>query len=140
MYQPIIKNTYTVEVVLNAAPSAGQKIKFVDIPQIRDVYTVGIQCFQRAQLTTSPSSLLVVTTIAGMTVTFAEQSSEDVFLYPCTDLNPALNSGITRMFKQKVLNFPKSYITINDATGLAVNQSVIFNILYYKFNELPKPK
>jgi len=70
--------------------------------------------------------------LTGMVLTLAIGSKEDVYLMPCEDLRPATNSGLIRLFKEKTINFPKSYITILDATGLAVNEALIFNIIYRK--------
>ena len=132
MYQPVIDYSYLAEIKLVNAPAANQKVNFLDIPQIRNVKTIGIECFRRADLTISPNSNTVVAVLTGMVLTLAIGSKEDVYLMPCEDLRPATNSGLIRLFKEKTINFPKSYITILDATGLAVNEALIFNIIYRK--------
>lgn len=138
MYQPVIQNSYLAEIKLVNAPAAGQKVNFLDIPQLRDdprdprrrVFTVGISCYNSSQLAVSPNSNTVVATLTGIVVTFAIHSTEEIFQIPAIDLNSATNSGLIRLFKDKVINFPKSYITILDATGLNQNESVLFNIIY----------
>lgn len=138
MYQPVIQNSYLAEIKLVNVPAAGQKVNFLDIPQLRDdprdprrrVLTVGISAYDAGQLTTSPNSNVVVSTLIGLVVTFAIHSTEELFQMPVSDLNSASNSGLIRLFKNKVINFPKSYITILDATGLNQNESVLFNIIY----------
>jgi hypothetical protein len=129
---PIAQYTYLAEIKLVNAPANGQKVPFLDIPQLRNVKTIGIECFKLTDLTISPNSNTVVSVLTGMVLTLAIQSAEDIYLYPCNDLNPALNSGLIRPFAEKKIDFPKSYITILDSTGLSQNESVLFNIIYRK--------
>lgn len=138
MYQPVIELSYLTEVKLVNTPTNGQRVNFLDIPQLRDnpnnpkfrVKTIGIECFDVNTLTISPNSNVVVGKLTGLVVTFAIGSTEEIFQFPCNDLNTPTNSGLIRLFKEKTINFPKSYITIVDATGLNVNESVIFNVIY----------
>lgn len=143
MYQPVIQNSYLAEIKLVNVPAAGQKVNFLDIPQLRDdpsdprrrVLTVGVSSYSAAQLTTSPNANTVVSTLVGLVATFAIHSTEEIFQIPVADLNSATNSGLIRLFKDKVINFPKSYITILDATGLNQNESVLFNVIYRRGNQ-----
>lgn len=132
MYQPIINRTYLTEIKLVNGPVAGQKINFNDVPQLRDVVTVGLECFYNAQLTISPNSNTVVTLVTGLVLTMVVDTTEEVFQMPCIDLVPGSNSGLIRLFRNKVFNLPKSYITILDATNLNQNESVLFNFIYEK--------
>jgi len=137
MYQPIIQRSYLTEIKLSTAPTANQRIFFLDIPELRDdeqgkVVIVGVECFNATSLITSPNLNAVVATVAGMTLTLTEQSTETIFQYVCSDLNPSANSGVIRMFNKKRINIPKSYITIFSIAGIAINQAVIFNFLYEK--------
>ncbi len=132
MYQPIIGRSYLTEIKLVNAPSVGQKVPFLDVPQLRNVYTVGIECFTATQLTRSPNSNAVVTVVTGMVLTLAINNTEEVFQIPCIDLVPGSNSGLIRMFKNKIVNLPKSYITIFDTGVLAQNEAVVFNFIYEK--------
>lgn len=130
MYQPVIFRSYLTEVKLVNPPTNGDKVPFLDIPQIRNVRTIGIECFQRADLSVTPNSNVTVNLLTGMIVTFSVQSTEEIYQFPCNDLRPANNAGLIRLFKEKVINFPKSYITIMDNTGLSQNEAVLFNIIY----------
>lgn len=140
MYQPVTEFEYTVEVKLVNAPAQGQKVPFVDIPQLRQggkskkelVKTIGIQAFNATDITVSPTTNAIVPVLTGMVLTLSVGSDEDIYQVPVNDLRSAANSGLIRLFKEKQINFPKSYITILDATGLAVSQSVLFNIIYRK--------
>jgi hypothetical protein len=140
MYQPVTDYSYLAEIKLVNTVAAGTRVPFLDIPQLRllmkGVKTVGLQCMSRTDLTVSPNSNTVVNVLTGMVLTIAvegsEGSGEDVYQWPCNDLRSAVNSGLIRMLKDKRINFPKSYITILDATGLAQNEAVVFNIIYRK--------
>lgn len=130
MYQPIINRSYLTEVLFTNTPSVGMRVMFLDIPQLRNVTTVGLECFTATQLTTSPNSKVVVTAVTGIVLTLAIGNVEEVFQVPCIDLVPGSNSGLIRLLKNKTINLPKSYITVLDATGLVIDTSVLFNFIY----------
>lgn len=132
MEQPIIQRTYLTEIQLTQTPAAGQNPPFLNIPQLRAENAIiqGIQCFDSDSLATSPSALTVVSVLSGIVVTLVEASTENVYKYPCTDLLPTANSGFIRVFKNKKIDLSKSYITILNAAGLSINQSVVFNFIY----------
>lgn len=137
MYQPVIEYSYLAEIKLVNAPLAGQTVPFLDIPQLRlamkSVKTVGLSVFTATQLAVSPNSNTMVSTVAGMVLTLqVEGSAQDIYNIPCVDLLSASNSGLIRLFKEKTINFPKSFITILSATSLNLNESVCFNIIYRK--------
>ena len=132
--QPIISNSYLTEIKLQSAPTANQRLKFLDVPELsqrmKGAMVIGVQCFNATNLTTSPNGFAVVPTLAGIVLTLVEESLESIYQYPCTDLQPSLNSGFIRMFNRKKINISKSYITIFDAVGIAVNQAVVVNFIY----------
>lgn len=132
MYQPVINRSYLTEVKLVNVPSNGQKVPFLDVPQLRNVFTTSITAYTATQLTTSPQSNIVVGSLVGLVLTLAIVNTEEVYQIPCIDLQPQSNSGLMRLFKNKQVNLPKSYITILDATGLNQNESVVFNFIYEK--------
>jgi len=132
MYQPIINRTYLTEVEFVNTPSAGGKFQFLDIPQLRGMQTVGLECFTATQLTTSPNSKVVVAAVTGLVLTLAIDNVEEVFQIPCIDLVPGSNSGLIRLFKNKIINLPKSYVTILNPAGLSINEVVLFNFIYEK--------
>jgi hypothetical protein len=136
-HQPIIRRSYLTEIKLSLAPSTNQRIFFLDVPELRAVsaLVVGIECFNADYLTTSPNGNPVVSTVTGMILTVAESSTETVYQYPCQDLVPGVNSGLIRMFNNKPVNLPKSYITITNITGLNTGDSVIFNFIYISVND-----
>lgn len=135
-YQPVIDYSYLAEIKLVNAPAAGQKVPFLDIPQLRTgtqkIKTIGISCYTRTQLTVTPNSNVTVALVTGMVLTLAIGSEEEIYLIPCIDLVSANNAGLIRLLREKEINLPKSYITILDAAGLAVNESVLFNFIYRK--------
>jgi len=135
MYQPVIDYFYMVEVQLTSV-GVNAVIPFKDIPQLRkamkDVKSIGITAYTANQLATSPLGLTVIAAanVTGIVVTFVTDLSEEIYRMPLNDLVSANNSGLIRIFKEKKINFPKSYITILNAGTLAVNQSVPFGIIY----------
>ena len=62
----VIRNSYLAEVNLSQVPAANQRINFLDIPQLRDVFTVGLEAFTIAQLAKSPSSKTIVTLVKNL--------------------------------------------------------------------------
>lgn len=135
MYQPVIDKYYMVEVQLTSV-GANAVIPFKDIPQLRekmrDVKTIGITAYTAAQLATSPLGLTVIAAanVTGIVVTFVTDLKEEIYRMPLIDLVSGSNSGLIRIFREKKINFPKSYITILTPGTLAVNQSVPFGIIY----------
>lgn len=135
-YQPVIERSYLVEVQLTSI-GVNERIPFLDIPQLRkklqNVVTYGISAYTSTQLAKTPNSLTTVQTVVGLVVTFYVGDKEEIFQMPVIDLVAGSNSGLIRGFRNKKINFPKSYITILDATNLNVNESVPFNIIYKEY-------
>lgn len=130
MYQPVINRSYLTEIKLVNPPGVGQKVPFLDVPQLRGVNTVGITAYTAKQLTLSPQSNVVVSLATGLVLTLAINNTEEIFQFPVIDLIPGENSGLIRLFKNKMVNLPKSYITILDPAALAQNEAVVFNFIY----------
>jgi len=133
MIQPIIENTYLVEINLGTL-AAQKQINFNFIPQLEGSLIYGIQTFSVSDQTTSPNGSSVVSTngLASINVTFAVGDNQDIFLMPCSDLRSANISGFVRMFANKKLNLTKSYITLNSTGSLNNNESILFQFLYRK--------
>jgi hypothetical protein len=129
--KPILRS-YLAEVNLGATtPGNGQNINVQDYPQLRDVYICGLEVFDSAQLSISPSGKTVVTQLKGLSVTLMDKfNMEMVYQYPAFDLNPANVGGFYRDLKPFYLQLTKSYVTVLDATTVAANQSVMLNIFY----------
>ena len=134
---PIIKS-YLIEVNVGAtAPGQGQNINIQDYPQLRNVMICGIIASDANQVSKSPSGKNIVSSLVGATLTLMDKfNQEQIFQYPCYDLNPFYQSGFYRDFKPFPLQLTKSYITILDAVYSA-NQSFIFNMLYYQASDVP---
>lgn len=139
MYQPVIRNSYLTEIVLAQTPAVGQRIYFQDVPQIRNVYTVGIQAYTASQLVTTPNSRATVSTVLGIVLTLTEESTEKIYQIPVYDLISANNGGIIRQFDQKRFNLPKSYITILSITSLNLNDSLPINFIYNEIKRTATP-
>jgi hypothetical protein len=133
MIQPIIENSYLVEVNLGTL-ALQKQINFNFIPQLEGSKIYGIQVFSFDNLNTSPNGSTVTSLggISSLTVTFTEGDNQTLYLYPLYDLVSAANSGFQRLFNQKRLNLTKSFVTINSLSGLSNNQSVLFLFHYTK--------
>jgi hypothetical protein len=133
MYQPIIKNSYLVEVNLGTL-AAQKQINFQFIPQLEGSIIYGIQAFSSSDLLASPNGQTVPSTagLASLTVTFSVGDNQDIFLMPVSDLRSVNIAGFVRMFDNKRLNLTKSFVTINSVTNLNNNESVCFQFIYRK--------
>jgi hypothetical protein len=57
-------------------------------------------------------------------------SQQDIVNMPVKLLEASANGGATRAVNNKVVNFPRSFVTIVNAGTLAANQSVCFMFYY----------
>ena len=71
--KPILRS-YLAEVNLGTTtPGNGQNINVQDYPQLREVYICGLEVFDSAQLSISPSGKAVVTQLKGLSVTLMDK-------------------------------------------------------------------
>lgn len=133
MIQPIIENSYLVEVNLGTV-AAQKQINFNFIPQLEGSIIYGIQVFSSSDVATSPNGSTVVSTtgLTNLNVTFSVGDNQDIYLMSCSDLRSSNISGFIRMFANKKLNLTKSFITINNTASLVNNDSILFQFLYRK--------
>ena len=133
MLQPIINNSYLVEVNLTTV-AAGQRYYFLDVPTLRApyIFVQGIEAYNINQVAISPNGFGIVTAAGatGLVVTFAVRETEEVYQLPYFTLISSSNGGMIREFANKQINLTKSYVTVLDATALTAGQSAIFNFYY----------
>jgi hypothetical protein len=131
MLQPVIENTYLVEVNLGTVATQ-KRINFQFVPQLEGTEIYAIQAFSGTDLPTSPNGSTVATTagLAACTVTFVIGDDEKIYILPLSDLRSANIYGFQRMFKNLKINLTKSYITIQTTTGLTNNDSILVNFIY----------
>jgi hypothetical protein len=131
MLQPVIENTYLVEVNLGTVATQ-KRINFQFVPQLEGTEIYAIQAFSASDLPFSPNGSAVVTTagLSACTVTFVIGDDEKVYILPLSDLRSGNIYGFQRMFKNLKINLTKSYITIQTTTGLTSNDSVLVNFIY----------
>jgi len=129
--QPIAEKTYTVELSLGTV-AVQKQINFNFVPQLEGKEIYAIQAFSRTDLALSPNGSTMVTQVglADLTATFTVDDTQDVFLYPVSDLNSPLQNGFIRMFKNKRLNLTKSFVTIQSVATVANNESIVFQFTY----------
>lgn len=135
MLQPIIENSYLVEVNLGTI-ALQKQINFNFIPQLEGSYIYSIQVLSATNLVTTPNGAATASTlgIASLTVTFTVGDNQDLYLYPCYDLISSQNAGFQRMFNNKKLNLTKSFVTLQSTANLVNNNSVLFLFHYRKAN------
>lgn len=127
----VIKASYLSEVQFGSvAATNGQRIYFLDIPQLRDVRTIGIEAFCNDEMTYAPSGNVMGSNLRGVVFTFAVKSTEEFVQWPGYSLEASKNGGLIREIDQKVINLPKSYITVIDATQYNANESLCVNFYY----------
>lgn len=139
--KPILRS-YLAEVNLGTTtPGNGQNINIQDYPQLREVYICGIEIFDSAALSISPSGKTVVGQLKGLTLTLMDKfNMEIIYQYPAFDLNPINVGGFYRDFKPFFLQLTKSYISVLDASTVSANQSVMLNIFYITAKDWEKYK
>jgi hypothetical protein len=131
MIQPIIENSYLVEINLGT-PATQKRINFQFVPQLEGAQIYAIQSFSVADLTTTPNGSAPVSTLglAGCTVTLSVGDDEKIYIMPLSDLRSPNISGFQRMFNNLRINLTKSYITIQSATNIIANEAVVMNFIY----------
>lgn len=128
---PRFLRSILVEIPLTTT-TAGSTINFADVPQLRNKFVQGIETFTNAQITKTPTQKTVIGSLYGANfLVNLLTDSETTFEYiPYYTLIPANNGGLIREFKNLKININKSNIYISSATGLTVNESVVFNFYY----------
>lgn len=133
MLQPIINNSYLVEVNLTTV-ATGQRYYFLDVPTLRApyIFVQGIEAYNLDQVKLSPNNAPIISAAGatGIVVTFAVRETEEVYQIPYFTLIAAANAGMIREFANKQINLTKSYVTILDSTNLNAGESCIFNFYY----------
>ncbi len=133
MIQPIINNSYLVEVNLTTVAN-GQRYYFLDVPTLRApyIFVQGIESYNADQVAISPNNSNIITAAGctGIVVTFAVRETEEVYQIPYFTLISSANGGIIREFANKQINLTKSYVTILDSTNLTAAESCLFNFYY----------
>jgi len=133
MLQPIINNSYLVEVNLTTVAN-GQRYYFLDVPTLRApyIFVQGIEAYTSDQVAVSPNNSNIVspTGATGIVLTFAVRETEEIYQIPYYTLVAGYNAGMIREFANKQINLTKSYVTILDSTNLIAGQSAIMNFYY----------
>ena len=132
MLQPIIENSYLIEINIGASLGQGLQTTIGTILPLQGRVIYGVQAFSVDDMQLSPSGQAVVTTagLAGLTLTLLENDTERQFLYPVSDLRSRNVSGFQRMFKPRMYELTRSYITILSTASLTANQRLCLNFFY----------
>lgn len=137
--KPIIRS-YLIEANLGATvPGNGTNLIFTDYPQLRKIYVCGIQAFDQSQVLLSPQGRSVVPALNGTLLTLIDENQKElIYKYPMQDLNPFNTSGFYRDIRPFPLQLTKSYLTIQDNTGLSANESFLLNVFYFESKDAAK--
>lgn len=128
---PIAQKTYLVEVNLPST-AVGTQVNFGFIAQLEGAQIYGIQSFSADDIGASPNQRPPVPAagLPSLFVTFVVGEEERLFKIPVTDLNSFFNKGIIRAYNNLKINFTKSYVSVNSATGLTALDSICFQFIY----------
>lgn len=133
-----IRRSFLAEVNLPTV-AAGNTYYFADIPQLRNVYTYGIEAVSDTQLSKTPLGFTVAAAaqIKTATVVLTEMDTNVIYQMPYYTLVASLNGGYIRTFNFLRINLVKSYIQLVD-TGITATNSLAFNFYYQ--NQPPDSK
>lgn len=126
----VIEKSYLAEINFSNAPNNGQRVYFLDIPELRGKVVKAVEAFSANELNISPNGKNIIGNTKGILLTLTDDSTENYYQWPAFSLEAAQNGGIIRTIKARKIDLTKSYVTIADATTIAQNQSVCFNFYY----------
>lgn len=119
-----------------ATVATNQTYSFNDIPSLR-YGTVQVECIKvwnADQFSKSPAGNTIVpgTALPGISLTLCVSDQEQSIYYlPAYDLCSPLNGGLERLFKNLMINLPKSFLTITNASLVTATHSIVLG-WYFK--------
>ena len=136
MSQIAISNAEYVEVLNASTPS--QKLAFPDLPNLRGKSIIGLEAYTASEQSKSKDQNNVITQalLKSVSVTLYFNGGEFIVvpLVSLYRLNGATYTiyGDIPMLNGQVINWPKSYMFINDSTLVSsfANLSFLFNVYY----------
>jgi len=131
----LLTNKFYLAEINLATSSANQRYYFADIPTLRygTITVESVNIFNASQLSLSPAGATVipVTALPGLTITFCiEDQEESIYNMVTYDLNPSLNGGMLRLFDNLKINLVKSFITITNSAIVTATHSVLVGFHY----------
>mgnify|MGYP003382029760 CR=1 FL=1 len=133
-----IFNSYLVEINFPTAPTAGQTVNFLDVPQLRDKLVYAVELVTASQMVTSPTGKVIASQANALTgsLTILNTESYQVFQQvPNGNLITQLNAGIIKEFAPTKIDLQKSNVQIFSA-GIGANESLCYNFIYLKPEQL----
>ena len=133
-----IFNSYLVEINFVSAPTAGQTVNFLDVPQLRDKLIYGVELITASQMTTSPTGKTIATKANSLSgsLTIVNTGSYQVFQQvPNGNLITQDNAGIIKEFAPTKIDLQKSFVQIFSA-GIGAGESLCYNFIYLKPEQL----
>lgn len=131
----VIKRSQLLEAQIVGAPAAGKRYQFTEIPNIsrNNVIVYGFEVFTAAQLAVTPNNNAVIpSTVADQIVlTLVDNKNQElIYQMPYYAAIRSQNGGFPIVVKPFILNIPRSYVQITEATGFVANQVASVNIYY----------
>ena len=119
------------ESVILTAALAQKKIDIGDQPNLRNVFIIGVEIHNFAQVPITPDGDANITAVdfSKGFLTLAYNKKENIQALPLTTLNRPLNDGRILSINRKVIDFPKSFISFPDGIATAGN---VFMTFYYR--------
>ena len=127
----VIKRSQLVEFPITGTPTTLRRYTARTVQNLsrNNIILYGIECYTEDQLAATPSGGAVIDTADANQVVLTLM---DQFLYnaPIISLIRANVGGFVTILKPRIINLSDCYIQLTDATGIATNESVVFNFYY----------
>jgi len=131
----VIKRSQLVEFPITGTPTANRRYVARTVQNLsrNNIILYGIECYTEDQLAKTPSGGAIIDSAdANKVVLTLMDTNKDQFLYnaPIISLIRSDVGGFVTILKPRIINLSDCYIQLTDATGIATNESVVFNFYY----------
>jgi hypothetical protein len=129
-----IPNIYTFAVPLNIGTTAGVRIKFGFIEQLKGKKIIGFITYNDSNLTLWTDLVPVVpaaTTAAMLVTLFDDKSYAFISDIPHVFYNAIAAQSNIKIFTPRVINWETSYLTYNFQSAAAATYAMVFSALYF---------
>ena len=135
MFNLVIKQSQTVEAVFEGSVAAGRRYSFREVPNIsrNNLVLYGIEAFSATQLSTSPlgKTVIAAADTDQILVTLKDTNNEEfIYQMPYYNLIRSNVGGFITVLEPRVINLTDCYVELTDTTGVAADESCVFNLYY----------
>jgi len=137
---PTLVKSYFASIKITSL-AVNQKFNFLDLPQLRNAFVYAIETYTASSITIAPDGTTIVPIATGINFTLIDRNTRNEFIRQCPALsfNRNANNGRLFTFKARQIDWQSSGISLSSIAGLAVNQSIGFNIYYMDDKPQSKP-